>query len=687
MLRRSTSAHRRADGGGNAIEYVALGALAVVILAGLVVGGVGTRLGAAVERTVCAVVSGGRDCARTGTPQARGTTPDGRSGRRAAAGPAPRWVVPLGRLPDPKAVEPGERHGPLGDWKPRADEPWLEFRDRGDFNWDCGKIGDVACKIGGGFAQGGKDLFDGVASAGCLLHLCSHAGFRSTWGDTLQVFKQNPVTTAKQMWKGFSDPFVDNWRNGGPGKAIAYGIPAALGGLLKPFKLIRAGRDAAKAEKAEEAAKRAKGHAPGRRAGSSPRKDRADARHAAESGDIAGADKAIASLRKRLAAAERSDRRAGCPVALPGAHGRTPVTHAAAVALPADPEPSGDCGAVARLAREFGFDGEAEIQRMIDTEKGRRDFFASPRGAAARRALAKLEGLKKESDGLADSGSVRKAKARASEAHKIAKDLRRRAHKEKNPERKAILGDAATTAEALAAHVADNARTAAVVHRVDTLPYNRHDRIAHGQPPVRELYHRLNPVIDYDGVGASYVDDVNPTADGRPLLRVDRSRFNSDTELTANVIHTVVLHENGYFTKGPGGLRRVAGFYWDPDHPRPGDRAAYAERSMAVHEKAYMPAVRELWEQDVDPVTVADPVMREVYTRARAAAKQKMTESGGRDSTGHRLRPKDVTALEDEGFRDGITDALHTPMDDLGGRSPYQVTLDEYDSVAPPDGD
>ncbi|HEY3688573.1 MAG TPA: hypothetical protein VGL93_36375 [Streptosporangiaceae bacterium] len=683
MPRRFASPRDRTDGGGKTIEYIALGMLAVVIVAGLAVGGVGARLGDAVRNTVCAVVSGGRDCPRTGTPQARGTAPPGRTGSH--AGSADQWIVPLDRLPVPKPKKKGERRGELGEWKPRKDEPWFEFRDRGDFTWDCGIAGDVACKIGGGFAQGGKDLFDGVASAGCLLHLCSHSGFKSTWGDTLQMFKQNPLTTASQMWKGFSKPFVDNWRNGGPGKAIAYGMPAALGGLLKPFKLLRAGRDAAKAEKAEKAAKRLKGHAPRHRAPTSPRTDRARARQAAESGDIAGADKAIASLRKRFADAKRSDRSAGCPVALPYAHRRTPVAHAAFAALPADPEP-GDCGAVSRLARELGFNGEAEIQRMLDTENARRDFFASPRGAAARRALAKLEGLTKESDGLADSGSVRKAKARASDAHKIAKGLRARARKEKDPKRKAILGDAATTAEALAAHVADNARTAAVVHRIDTLPYNRYDREAHGQPPVRELYHRLRPVIDYDGVGASYVDDVNPTADGRPLLRVDRSRFNSDAELTANVIHTVVLNENGYFRKGPGGLRRVSGFYWNPDHPRPRDRASYAAHSLDVHEKAYMPAVRELWEQDADPVTVADPVMREVYTRARAAAKKKMADSGMRDSTGHRLKPKDVTSLQDDGFRDGITAAMHTPMDDLGGRSPYQVALDEYDSVVPPHG-
>jgi hypothetical protein len=166
------------------------------------------------------------------------------------------------------------------------------------------------------------------------------------------------------------------------------------------------------------------------------------------------------------------------------------------------------------------------------------------------------------------------------------------------------------------------------------------------------------------------------------VLRVDRSRFNSDAELTANVIDTVVLDENGYFTKGPHGLRRVSGFYWNPDHPKPGDRASYATRSMAVHEKAYVPAVRELWERNIKPVSVADPVLREVYERARTAAKTKMTEY-----TGPKPKGKDAVALQDEGFREGITAALYTPMDGLGGRSPYQVTLDEYDSVVPRDGE
>lgn len=650
--------------GASAVEYAGAIVLAAVVLGGLYTAGVGAHLTDGVTSALCRILGPDRgDCEKTGGTRTRA----GGKPRRAGTDTTARWIVPPDKLPKAKQKHgDGQRHGTFGEWEPPKHEKWFGFHDRGDYTWDCGKVFDVACKIGGGFAKGGRDLWDGATTAGCLLHLCSHSGFKKNWSDVGHLFTQNPLTTGKQMWDGFKKPFVDSWHEGGPGKALAYVLPSAFAGVLKPFKLARAARDARKVPKVP--------HVPGRTV--RVRKNLKDSRKAAESGDVAAADRSIAALRKEIADARRKDRAAGCPVGAP-APGRRPghVAHAAltVAALPAD---DGDCGAADRLARELGVTGDKQLDSIVALETARRAFFATRKGARVSKQLDELRKLEDESGRLADDGDVRTARRRAKAAELIANDLKGRAKREKDPERRRVLSDAAASAEALELRIKDNARTAGVVRDINEIPFNPADRHIYKTRPIREIFKGSRMTIDYDGHGASYVDHTNLTPDGRPVLRLDRSRFNSDAEVTAETVYATMMDENGYFRVRDDGLRKVSGYYGDPGHRKPGDRYDYATRVNQAQEKAYLPAVRELYRRKVDPADVGDPVLREVYRQAHA--KLAGASPGLKKK---KLKGKDLVAGQDEALREGIGDALQTPMDDLGGRSPYDVSLDEYDTT------
>lgn len=655
---------RGPDHGASSVEYAGLIVLAAALLTALFAAGTGKHLTDAVSTAVCRITAAGDDCG-DGTRAQDGTRRTGTTGydrRTGAADNASTWIVPPDKLPRAKKKRgDGQRHGTFGQWEPPKKEEWFEFRDRGDYTWDCGKVFDVACKIGGGFAQGTKDLWDGAATVGCLAHLCSHSGFKQNWSDVGHIFTQNPLTTGKQMWDGFEKPFVDNWRKGGPGKAMAYGLPAAFAGALKPFKLARDAREAAK--RTPEIP-----HVPS----GSARTDLRDAREAAESGDVSAADRAIAALTKKIAIARAKDRAAGCPVAAPALHPRR-VVHAAVTyaALPAD---DGDCGAADRLAKELGVGGDEALDQVLKREKNRRNFFASRKGARVAKMLRELEKLKKESAELADSGDVRTAKRRAKAAELLANDIRGRAKREKDPERRRILSDAANSAEVAELAVKDNARTAGVVRDLDHLPYNKHDRIADKSPPVREVFRGHRLVIDYDGDGPPYVDNVHRTEDGRPVLHLDRSRITTEAELNAQVIYTTMMDHSGYFTIRDDGLRAVN--YRNPE-PSEHERHRYAVAVNEVQNRAYLPAVRELYEKKVDPDTVDDPVLREVYRVARANLERATPNLEKKQ----KLKGKDLIAGQDHVLRKGIERALHLPMDALGGRTPFDLAFDEYDAV------
>ncbi|NYE45560.1 Flp pilus assembly pilin Flp [Spinactinospora alkalitolerans] len=121
---------------------------------------------------------------------------------------------------------------------PSGDMPWFGFQDRGNYNWDCG-IFDGVCKLGGGFLKGVNDVGESITSAGCLVHLCSHDDFRDTWSGVGTIFTQSPLTTLGQMWDGFTEPFEEASEQGGLWGNIGYSLPAAIGGILKPFKLLK----------------------------------------------------------------------------------------------------------------------------------------------------------------------------------------------------------------------------------------------------------------------------------------------------------------------------------------------------------------------------------------------------------------------------------------------------------------
>ncbi|MFC3996943.1 hypothetical protein ACFOVU_13515 [Nocardiopsis sediminis] len=648
--------------GASLPEYAAI-ILLVAGLVAVVVAGAGLpgRVEQSLGTALCTVENlGSADCA---DPQDR---PGGGATQSVTgAGDGAEWLVPLEDLPRPAEQE---RRGEFGQWMPPEDEEWFEFEDRGDYTWDCGKVFDVACKIGGGFAQGGRDLWDGVASAACLAHLCSHDGFRENWSAIGQVFRQSPLTTAEQMWDGFTEPFVENWREGGPGKAIAYGLPAAIGGLFKAFKHI------------------GKKDLPDLPSAGDVRADLADARDAAEHGDLDAADEAIESLEDKVEdLRERADA-AGCPIAAPapgpgrpGGSGAVPMAVAAPAAglVLAD---GGGCDAAEQLARDIGVTGDRSLEDIVAREQERRDFFATRKGRRVADRLEQLTELADEAGTAADRGRVRTAQRKARQAETIAADLRRQADNEEDPQRRSLLEDAADTAEVSLLRAQDNARTAAVTDTIGNMPGT--GRGTFGPDRIADLWRRTEPVIDYEGHGSPYIDHANTDPEtGRPVLRVDRGAYNSDAELSAAVAQALILDDRGYNRVADDGLRGITRDRrgeWNR-----GDLSEYVEASRRAHEEAYLASVRTLEIEGVDPAHVADPVLRDVYREALGYAEEHADDPSMFDARGKPLKGDELTAARENLLRTGIFEAMGTPLDGLGGRTPMEVFAEEYESVFP----
>ncbi|WP_067972440.1 coiled-coil domain-containing protein [Nocardiopsis trehalosi] len=644
-----------ADRGAGYPEYALTVLLVAAVLAALIGSGVSARVSEGIADAVCAVGAAAQDDRDCGSDA--GAT-GGAPRPLAAADPTGAgWLVPLEDLPGPPP--PQEGRGDLGQWEPGADEEWFSFEDRGDYTWDCGTVADVACKIGGGFAQGVRDLWDGAASGLCLLHVCSHAGFTENWSSVGQVFRQNPLTTAGQMWEGFSAPFRENWREAGPGKTIAYALPAALGGALKAFKFL--GRDRA--------------DPPDPLTAGDLRADLDEARAAAERGDIEAADEAIAAAQDKIDdVAERAEH-AGCPSAAPARPAGTGPTPMATA--PLHLAAGGDCGAADRLAAELGVTGDAHLADILDTERRRRDFFATRTGRRVAAQVEELLNTADEAEEFGREGRSRKAERRADRARTLAEDLRRQADKETDPDRRRFLEDAADTADLALVRARDGARTAQMVQRLDDVPGSVTSPT--GPKPLREQWAQVDPVMDYNGTGAPYLDRATVGEGGRPILRVDRSLYNSDAELTAAVARTLILDGRGYYERRADGLRAIN--WRQRDEWNRGDLSIYVQTSVNFQTEGYLASVRALDNDGIAPAHVADPMMRQIYSEALDHVEAHPDRL--RDAKGRPLKGDELAAAREDLIRSSIERSMAMPQDGLGGQRPIDAFVDEYESVHP----
>jgi hypothetical protein len=230
------------DRGAGITEYAAVILLVAGITATVVFSGADARVAAFLGRAVDAV-PGAAAAPGTATGPVTAAAPSGTG----TGDPPPRpaddgAVAGFSDGGDVLGYDPSWWDGE-GTWgAPSDDMPLFGFQDRGGYRWDCGRVFDFACKLGGGAASGAVETWGGIADTACLLHLCSHSGFRDNWAAVsdgiTHVFTRNPLTTAGEMWDGFIEPFEESagqggfWNNGG------YAAAGTVGGILRPFRAL-----------------------------------------------------------------------------------------------------------------------------------------------------------------------------------------------------------------------------------------------------------------------------------------------------------------------------------------------------------------------------------------------------------------------------------------------------------------
>ncbi|RAY11554.1 hypothetical protein DPM19_30090 [Actinomadura craniellae] len=73
------------------------------------------------------------------------------------------------------------------------------------------------------------DAWDGITFVGCLVHICSHEGFKSNWGSIGALFTTNPLTTLETIWNEATEPVRTDWNEGREVRAVFRAIPSVLG--------------------------------------------------------------------------------------------------------------------------------------------------------------------------------------------------------------------------------------------------------------------------------------------------------------------------------------------------------------------------------------------------------------------------------------------------------------------------
>lgn len=189
------------DGGEGTASYLAVVLLVSLLVSTLIVSSVPAQIAGSTEKAACEV--GGTDCG----PGRTEASPD--AGRRSASDA-------------PVKGGSGTRASGGGG----ADQPT-------DTYWDCGWFGQPACDMTLGFGRGTKDLVsetvDGVGLAACLLHLCSHQGFKDDWGGVKKLFTTDPRDTAKALWDDSTKDILEDAKNGHEGTAVTRTVPTLLG--------------------------------------------------------------------------------------------------------------------------------------------------------------------------------------------------------------------------------------------------------------------------------------------------------------------------------------------------------------------------------------------------------------------------------------------------------------------------
>lgn len=131
---------RARDRGAGMLEYLALGVLAAVILAALVVSGLSTDLGSGVSATICRIV-GGSDCGKKTTASGRQPAPSESEsgGQNGQNGPRPADPLQVQAAdypkPNPQAQQPPPPNPNANNWGPST--------GAGPGNPGIGKSGDL----------------------------------------------------------------------------------------------------------------------------------------------------------------------------------------------------------------------------------------------------------------------------------------------------------------------------------------------------------------------------------------------------------------------------------------------------------------------------------------------------------------------------------------------------------------
>ncbi|MBC6457532.1 DUF6782 family putative metallopeptidase [Actinomadura sp. HBU206391] len=209
---------------------------------------------------------------------------------------------------DDPGAERGEAEGPAG--RGQADAPGGDAAEtpagdgeegKGDY-WSCGWFGQTACDMVQGFGRGAKEAFDGAAGTACLIHICSHSGFKHSWGGVKQLFT-DPGDSLKAMWDDSTKGIREDWKNGHEASAMTRTIPSVFGMIFGGKGLNKLG-DLAKARKAAKADPHA-----AKTASESAKAAVRRAEDAAAKFDIKGAEAALKEAEKHLRDAEKATKR------------------------------------------------------------------------------------------------------------------------------------------------------------------------------------------------------------------------------------------------------------------------------------------------------------------------------------------------------------------------------------------
>ncbi|MBC6459391.1 hypothetical protein [Actinomadura sp. HBU206391] len=197
-------------------------ALVVCVLAALAGSGLAARVTGDVGAAVCEV--GSRPCG----PAANGGGPLSAVNSGGSAGAPPAGQDPAGSRAD---------GGPVGVAREASDGncwEWIAFY--------CG--GMDGARRGSWHAI--TEAWDGVLFAACLVHLCSHSNFNSTYAG-LRELAAHPVSSAAAIWNDETKPFRDDWNNGHRTRAYGRVFPTIAAvvyggkGIGKAAKLGKAG--------------------------------------------------------------------------------------------------------------------------------------------------------------------------------------------------------------------------------------------------------------------------------------------------------------------------------------------------------------------------------------------------------------------------------------------------------------